>query len=164
MTASVPPAAIATVIEGPRDILGRRMTIRADETRGSIRPGAIDAAIEREARAVLDDGEARILSFSGRPTIRALVEPLVRGDLEDHLERARAEGTATAEVIDLSTGLHTVALADGLVWGGFGLEGETASDVAGCLRSGEHRLIDEGDEGRRIFIRVTIPSSAKNRG
>lgn len=81
-------------------------------------------------------------------------EPVAHADLVIRAEDEAAAGTPTADVIDLATGLHTLVFANGAVHGRFGLTDDTAATVAGCLRAGRHRLIDEGPDGRRLFIRV----------
>jgi len=149
------PVALATAIDGAAGVIGAMTAVTTDRVGGSIVDGAVDESVEREARAALEDGEARILTFKGRPTTTVFVEPVAHADLVGRLAEATADGVTTAEVIDLSTGLHTLVFADGLVHGHFGLTEDTAAAVADCRRGGRHRLIDEGPDGRRLFIRVT---------
>jgi len=158
------PVALATSVDGAAAAIGSSMAVTVDRVVGSILAGSIDDAVEREARAALDDGEARILTFKGRPTTTVFVEPVAHADLLERLAEAVADGVTTAEVIDLTTGLHTLVLADGVVHGRFGLTEDTAAVVAECRRTGRHRLIDEGEDGRRLFIRVTTGERVVLRG
>lgn len=147
------PVALATLVADGDDIA--LMIVDSDGTTdGTIRPGPVDSAIAHEAAATLADGEPRLLTFgTGAAAVRVFVEPVERIDLIEREVSARESGAPLAHVLDLNTGLSTLVFGESVVHGRFGLSPELLAEAEKCLERKSARLIDEGEDGRRLLIR-----------
>jgi xanthine dehydrogenase accessory factor len=57
------PVAVATLISGDRDRLGRRMVIRPEEVTGSLGGARLDEAVRDDARGMLEQGRTGIVHY-----------------------------------------------------------------------------------------------------
>jgi len=80
----------------------------------------------------------------------------MKRDLLDRLLKARAAGVPLAVVTDLNSGLQTLVFQEG-VHGGFGLEEAHLAAVRERIRQDLSGLIDEGEDGVRLFVQVHNP-------
>ena len=147
------PVALSTLVADGEDVA--LMIVDSDGTTdGAIRPGPVDSAIAHEGTAALADGEPRLLTFgTGAAAVRVFVEPVERIDLIEREVSARESGAPLAHVLDLDTGLSTLAFGNGVVHGRFGLPPELLAEAETCLERKGVRLIDGGEDGRRLLIR-----------
>ena len=64
------PVAVATVIAGPPERLGRRLVVWPDRTAGGFGSDRLDSLVLRDARGLLESGLSEVLSYDARGSCR----------------------------------------------------------------------------------------------